>query len=124
LLTESALIAGLGALAGFVLARWIGQTLVAFLNTGSLPVRIVVNLSPDARVFALVAGVAMLVCLLFGLAPALVASRRDPATALQSGDRLSNDGHAAIPLRRALVVVQIAISIVCSWLVRSSPFAG
>jgi predicted lysophospholipase L1 biosynthesis ABC-type transport system permease subunit len=112
LLSESALIAGMGAATGFVLARWISGTLVTFLNSGSLPVRIAVDLTPDWRVFALTTAVAALVCVLFGLGPAVKATRRDPATAMQPAGRSSTDGHDAMRLRRALVVAQIAFSIV------------
>src|SRR5439155_14339025 len=45
MLSESALIAGLGALGGLLLARWISQTLVVFLNAGTT--RIFVDLTPD-----------------------------------------------------------------------------
>ena len=112
LLTESALIAGLGAMAGFLVARWISGALLAFLNSGSLPVRIVVNLTPDWRVFAVTTFVAVLACLLFGLSPAVRATRRNPAAAMQPKGRSSSEGHEAITLRRGLVVVQLALSII------------
>jgi putative ABC transport system permease protein len=112
LLTESALIAALGAVSGFLLGRWVSQIIVTFLNGGSLPVRIAVDLTPDWRPLALSTLVAVLVCVLCGLAPALKSTRRNPATAMQPGGRSSGDGHDAIALRRGLVVLQIALSIV------------
>jgi predicted permease len=112
LVTESALIVALGALAGALLGGWIGRTLVTFLNQGSLPVRIVVNVATDWRVFTLTIVVASFVCLVFGLGPAFKATRRHPVTAMQPGDRSTSDGHDAVSLRRGLVVVQIAFSIV------------
>jgi predicted permease len=112
LLAESALVAACGGLSGFVIGRWISRSLVAFINTGALPVRIAVDLTTDWRLFALSTVVACVVCLLFGLGPALKATRRDPATVMQSAGRSAGDGSEAVALRRALVVIQVALSIV------------
>jgi putative ABC transport system permease protein len=112
LLVESALVATCGGLSGFVVARWISRSLVAYINTGVLPVRIAVDLTPDWRLFALSTFIACAVCLLSGLGPALKATRRDPATVMQSAGRSAGDGSEAVALRRALVVVQVAFSIV------------
>src|SRR5216117_3328096 len=86
MLSESALLAGFGALGGLLLARWIGQTLVMFLSMGNN--RIFVDLAPDWRLFMFIAVSAVITCTLFGLSPALRASRRDPATAMQPGGRI------------------------------------
>jgi len=110
MLSESALLAGFGALGGLLLARWISQTLIMFLDAGGN--RIFVDLTPDWRVFAFIAIVTVLACVLFGLSPALTATRRDPATTLQPGGRSSTDGHDAVALRRGLVVAQVALSMV------------
>src|SRR6185436_1915452 len=112
LLSEGALIAALGGLSGFVLARWISRSLVTYINSGSLPVRISVDLTPDWRLIGLSALVSCVVCLLIGLGPALRATRRDPASAMQPAGRSSGDGHDAVAMRRALVAVQMAVSIV------------
>ena len=110
LLSESALIAGLGAAGGLLLARWISQTLVRVLNAGPAPV--FVDLTPDWRLFAFIVASAFVACMLFGLGPALTATRRDPATTLEPGGRSSTDGHDAVAVRRGLVVGQVALSIV------------
>ena len=110
MLSESALLAGFGALGGLLLARWISQTLVRLLDAGST--RIFMDLAPDWRVFLFIAMSAVLTCVLFGLSPALRASRRDPATTMQPGGRSSTDGSDAVALRRGLVVVQVALSMV------------
>jgi putative ABC transport system permease protein len=110
LLSESALLAGFGALGGLLLARWISQTLVRFLNAGSS--RIFMDLAPDWHVFLFVAVSAVLTCLLFGLNPALQATRRDLATTMQPGSRSSSAGHETVAHRRGLVVVQVALSVV------------
>ena len=109
MLSESAIVAGVGALGGLVLARWMSQMLVRFLNAGST--RIFLDLTPDWRVFAFIVASAVFTCVLFGLTPALKATRHDPAMTMQPG-RSSTDGHEAIALRRGLVVVQVALSIV------------
>ena len=110
LLSESLLIAALGAAAGMVLARWLSQTLVTFVSTNGN--RLFVDLTPDWRVFAFIAGIAVFACLLFGLSPALKAARTDPARTMQGGGRSSSEGHEAFALRRGLVVVQVALSLV------------
>jgi predicted permease len=113
LLSENALIAGAGALGGLLLARGISRMLVTFLNGARMfPSNIVVDLTPDWRVLALVTLVAVCVCLFFGLSPALRASRRSPAAAMQPGGRSTTDAHEAVALRRGLVVAQIALSMV------------
>jgi len=110
LLAESAVVAIIGALAGALFAQWMSRTLVAFLNTGAN--QVFLELSPDWRVFGFIAGIAALTCLISGLSPALKVTRRDLAADVQGGGRSASDGHEAIRLRRGLVVVQIAISIV------------
>ena len=111
LVAENALIATAGVLCGLVLAGWLSRGLVTYLNSGSLPVGIAMDLTTDWRVFALTAGGAAIVCILCALGPALRAARQQPASSIQLGGR-SSDGHDALRLRRALVVVQIALSIV------------
>lgn len=110
LLSESMLIAALGAGTGLLLARWLSQALVMFVSTNGN--RLSVDLTPDWRVFAFVAFIAVLACLLFGLSPALKATRTDPARTMQGGGRSSSEGHEAFALRRGLVVVQVALSVV------------
>src|SRR5213083_250721 len=110
MLSESVLLAGLGAAGGLLLARWMSQTLVTFLNVRGGG--IFVDLTPDWRVFAFMATVTVCTCVLFGLSPALKATRRDLANAMQPGGRSSTEGHEALALRRGLVVVQVALSLV------------
>ena len=110
MLSESMLLAVCRAVGGLLLARWISRTLVMFLNAGGN--RIVVDLMPDGRVFAFMAMVTVLTCVLFGLSPALKVTRRDLANAMQPGGRSSTEGHEALALRRGLVIVQVALSMV------------
>ncbi len=110
MLSESLLIAGFGALGGVLLAQWISRSLVLFLSTSSN--RLFIDLSPDWRVYAFVTGIAVLACLLFGLSPALKATGTNPTQTMQAGGRSSTDSHERFAMRRALVVVQVALSMV------------
>ncbi len=74
--------------------------------------RFMLELTPDWRVFAFTAGVAVLTCLVVGLAPALRATRGSPGDVLKSSSRGSTRDHESLGLRRALVVVQVAVSLV------------
>ena len=73
LLVESLLLAGAGAGLGAALALALSRFLVAFLSTSDNPVFL--DLVPDWRVLGFAAGLAVLTCLLFGLAPAIQATR-------------------------------------------------
>jgi putative ABC transport system permease protein len=110
LLSESLLLACLGALAGLVLAFGLSRYLVRFISTPDDLLSL--NLGMDWRVFGFTAGLALLTCLLFGLVPAIRATRVSPAAAMKAGSRgmtMSRDRHG---LRRSLVVSQIALSLV------------
>ena len=109
LLSESLLLAAIGAAAGLVLARWLSAFLVTFLSTGRTP--IFLDLAFDWRIFGFTSGVAACACILFGLVPALRATSNSPATAML-GTRGATDRREGFSLRRALVVVQVALSLV------------
>ena len=109
-LAESLLLATLGTLAGVVLAQILTRVLVAFLSTQQRP--IFVELTPDWRVLGFAAGLAILTCLLFGLTPAIQASRTDPGVAMKAGSRGVTAGRDRFLLRRVLVVSQVALSLV------------
>jgi predicted permease len=110
MLSESLLIAGLGAAGGMLLARWLSRSLVMFLSTGTN--RLFVDLAPDWRVFGFITLLAVFACLVFGLSPALKATSTNPGRTMQAGGRSSTDAHEAFALRRGLVVLQVALSMV------------
>jgi putative ABC transport system permease protein len=110
LLCESLLLAVVSALAGLLLGRVMSQTLVAMISTSRNVFTL--QLTPDWRVFAFTAGVAVLTCLVVGLVPALRATRGSPGDVLKSSSRGSTSDHESLGLRRALVVVQVAVSLV------------
>ncbi|HVL67508.1 MAG TPA: ABC transporter permease [Vicinamibacterales bacterium] len=110
LLAESLLVALLGAAGGALAAQWLSEALVAFLSTENS--RLFVDLSPDWRLVAFLTSIAAVACLLFGLSPALRATATQPGRAIQSGGRSNSDSLERFALRRALVVVQVALSTV------------
>ena len=110
LLTEGMLLAFLGAALGTGLAVALSRALIAFLTTEQN--RMFVGLELDWRVLGFTAGTAILTCILFGLAPALRATRIAPAAVIRSAGRGLTAGRDKFSLRRGLVVAQVAISMV------------
>ncbi|MGB7282650.1 MAG: ABC transporter permease [Candidatus Acidiferrum sp.] len=110
LLSESLLLAAAGAICGLFLAFAVSRLLVAFISTSEN--QIFLNLGMDWRVLAFTTGLAVLTTVSFGLAPALRATRAEPASLLQSGSRGSTGGKERFSLRRILVVSQVALSVV------------
>ena len=110
LLAESLLIAAIGAGIGAVLAQWLSRFMVEFLTTENN--RIFVALSLDWRIFAFTAALGVLTCLIFGLVPAIRATGTAPGAAMKAGSRGSSDTRERFGMRRALVVAQVALSLV------------
>ena len=109
LLTESLLLASLGGMAGIALAFWADKLLMsAYLPSDSQGLKI--STAPDLRILVFSLGVTLLTGILFGLAPALRASRPNVASTLkdQAGAVLGG-GH--VGLRKALVVAQVTLSL-------------
>ncbi len=110
LVAESLVIAVVGAAIGAALAQALSRFLVTFLSVPERPV--FVDLGPDWLVFAFTAALAVGTCLLFGLAPAIRATRTQPAVAMKAGGRGTTDGRERFGLRRGLVAIQVALSLV------------
>jgi putative ABC transport system permease protein len=110
LLSEGMLLAIAGSLSGLFLAFVISRLLISFISRASN--QIVLDLSMDWRILAFTTSLAVLTTVLFGLAPAVRATRAEPATLLQSGSRGTTGGRERFSLRRFLVVSQVALSIV------------
>ncbi len=110
LLSESFLLAAAGTICGLFLAFAVSRLLVAFISTPQS--QIFLDLGMDWRVMAFTTGLAVLTTVSFGLAPAVRATRAEPATLLQSGSRGSTGGRERFSLRRFLVVSQVALSVV------------
>jgi putative ABC transport system permease protein len=71
-----------------------------------------VGLDLDWKVLGFMAGIAVLTCLLFGLAPAIRATRIAPSRAMRAGGRGLTAGRERFSLRRGLVIAQVAMSLV------------
>ena len=108
LLTESLLLAALGATAGLLLALWFKDLLVAF-SPGDIPR--LDELRLDWRVLVFTLAVTLLTTLLTGLAPALQSSRQRMASALNEGGQKGALGQGR-RVRSVLVVVEVALALV------------
>src|ERR1035438_5891671 len=109
LLIESFMLALCGAGVGFLLAAAAARAISNFQLP--LPFPIVFDFNVDMRVAAFTLGLSLVTALLFGLVPALRASRPDLVGALKDGPTLF--GHAgASRMRNTLVIVQVALSLV------------
>jgi predicted permease len=113
LLVESLLLAVVGAGLGAALAQTLSHLLVSFLSSSNETVFL--DLAPDWRVLGFAAALAVLTCVLSGLAPALRATRIEPGAVMKAGGRGLTAGRGRLhgfSLRRALVVAQVALSLV------------
>ncbi|MBA3320532.1 MAG: ABC transporter permease [Pyrinomonadaceae bacterium] len=108
LLTESLLLACLGGAVGLALSLFLTDLLVA-ISPADVPRLDEIGL--DARVLGFTVGVVCLVGLLFGLAPALHASKTDLNAALKEGGRSSTEGRGRNRVRSLLIVSEIALSL-------------
>jgi putative ABC transport system permease protein len=107
LLTEGLLLSALGGLLGLVFARWGTQALLGFL-----PQDATLDIKPDLRMLGFTLGVSVLTGLLFSLAPALQATRFDLIPALKNDAAGVAGGRRRWELRRLLVSLQVAMSLV------------
>src|SRR5208282_6326080 len=101
LLTESILLSGMGGLLGLILSYLGAHALLAlaFPDQHNMPV----SASPSPMVTGFAFALSLLTGVLFGLAPALMASRTQPAEVLRSNARTTSRG--ASLLQRSLVVL-------------------
>ncbi|MGA3202014.1 MAG: ABC transporter permease [Bryobacteraceae bacterium] len=109
LLTESLVLAFLGGAAGIVFAFWADHLLMAaYLPSDSQGLKI--GTAPDLRILLFTIAVTMLTGLLFGLAPALQATKPDVAPTLKDqAGAVVGGGNSA--LRKALVAAQVTLSL-------------
>jgi predicted permease len=110
LITESVVLALVAGTAGLILAIWGAQALVA-IAPSSIP-RLAEGPIIDKWVLAFTLATSIAASFLFGLAPALTASRVDLNDALKLGAGRAVVGGGAGKLRSALVVAEIALSVV------------
>ncbi|HEY0101098.1 MAG TPA: ABC transporter permease [Pyrinomonadaceae bacterium] len=112
LLTESVLIALIGGALGLLVAVWgIDLMRVGIPSSLSRYLPGWKNVGIDAQVFWFTLGVSILTGIIFGLAPALQATKTDFNEALKDGGRTSGGGFNRNRLRGVLIVAEVAISL-------------
>ena len=109
LLTESLLIAFAGGVLGVLLAFWGTRALLALAPT-NLPRLSGVQL--DLRILLLSLGVSLVCGVIFGLVPALTASKTNLVTSLKESERTDSPSATRQWLRRSFVVSEVAIALV------------
>jgi putative ABC transport system permease protein len=108
LLTESVLLALVGGGVGLLLAAW-GVDVLRRASLDVIPTTADIGL--DRTVLFFTVGVSLLTGVLFGLAPALSASKADLNESLKEGGRTGTAGAARNRVRSALVVAEVALSL-------------
>jgi predicted permease len=115
LLTESVSLAMIGGLLGIAFAQWsVGlliQYLPATLSVADFMIPLAINIQMNVRVLGFALAVTLVTGILFGLAPAIQATRPDVAGALKDEGTSLNAGPRRIDLGKALVVSQVTLSL-------------
>jgi putative ABC transport system permease protein len=109
LLIESLLLAAAGGLSGLILTVW-GMRALAAMAPVDLPRGIPLQVDPSVLVFVVVLSVVTSV--VFGLIPAVVASRADMASFLKDSRRGSDTAAGRRSLRNTLVAAEVALSLI------------
>jgi predicted permease len=110
LLTESFMLAALGAGAGLLFALWGSRLLVRLLSASGKPLEF--DLSLDGHLLIFTLSVATITGILFGLVPALKATRVSPNQTLKEGVQSAGTSFSRLNLGAALVVVQEALTLI------------
>ncbi|HEX8088165.1 MAG TPA: ABC transporter permease [Blastocatellia bacterium] len=108
LLTESLLLAITGGALGLLLAFWMTDLLVAFSPEGTPRTD---EIAIDGRVLVFSLATAILTGIVFGLVPALQASKPDLNTSLKEGGKGTQAGSQGRRARSALVVSEMALAL-------------
>ncbi len=109
-LTESLLLAFLGAGGGMLLGYWAMRFLSSIPLGTDLPLQL--KFLPDVRVYFFALGAALIAGAIVGVFPALRVARHDVSSVLHDGGRGSSGGRRRQFLRGSLVVAQVAGSLV------------
>ncbi|HEU4434969.1 MAG TPA: ABC transporter permease, partial [Pyrinomonadaceae bacterium] len=109
LLTESLLLSITGGAIGLLLAVW-GNSLLVSLIPREVPR--INDVTVDARILLFTFGISIVTGLIFGLVPALQASRFDLNESLKEGVRGTTSGAGQNRLRSLLVVAEVAMALV------------
>ena len=117
MLTESLLLASIGAVIGVIISRWAVDYLWRSLNSLTFPLPFWIHFDIDGRVLTFTVVATVLAAVLSGLVPALLASRANTAEVLKEAGR-GNTSRLVTNLTKLLVVGQIALT--CTLLVLST----
>ncbi|MDT5156912.1 MAG: hypothetical protein QOC61_1808 [Acidobacteriota bacterium] len=109
LLTESVMLSFAGGALGLLLAFWMTDALTTFFP--SLAYQLVLDVSPDARALGFTLAVSLLTGIVFGLAPAFQTTKPDLVPVLKGESERAGRARR-LSLRNALVVSQVALSLV------------
>ena len=107
MLTESILLSAIGGAAGLVLSIWLTDVLMSMLPEGAPRLE---QIGIDYRVLTFTLGVSALTGVLFGIVPALQASKLDVTSALKEGGR-GTEGHRRTSARSLLLIGEVALSL-------------
>jgi predicted permease len=110
MLTECLLLSSFGGVLGIAVAFCCTSVLPKWASKKTVPIPL--NLTPDARILVFSVVVTMATGLLFGLAPALKSAHVDPASVLKGSARSISGRETRWSLRKGLVAVQVALSMV------------
>jgi predicted permease len=112
LLTESAVLAVAAGTLGLLIANWGSRLLIAM--TVGAEMTLPLELHNDWRVLLFTAGISFAAVMIFGLAPAVRATRLDIAPVLRSQGRgsIGNANRRRFPVDRALIAAQVGLSLV------------
>jgi predicted permease len=114
LLTESLLLALLGAAVGVVFSYWADRLLLRMVSGSGGTASVPLDLYPDLRVLGFTFGITVLTAVLFGLIPSLLLTRVDLSPVLKSSSQniKSESRHGRFPIGKVLVVAQVAVSLI------------
>jgi predicted permease len=108
LLVESLVLSFVGGLAGIAVAVGLTRGLLALIPTDSNP--LLIQAEPDLRILGFTFALTLVTGVLFGLLPALRASRPDPWTTLKDTVGSIAGAGGSLFLRKGLVTAQVALS--------------
>ncbi len=108
-LTESVVLSLAGGLVGLGLAALLIRAAPSFVPASAIPTTAPIELNTLAIVFTL--GISVLTGIVFGLAPALAASRPDVRETLQDSSRGSTGGRARQLFRQVMVSLEVAVAL-------------
>jgi putative ABC transport system permease protein len=107
MLTESVLLSVIGGIAGLLLSFWLTDVLMSMIPDGTPRPE---HIGIDYRVLTFALGVSALTGILFGIVPALQASKLDVTSALKEGGR-TGEGHRRTSARSLLLISEVALSL-------------